>query len=263
MVNVKEINMDFVEILNSGINWFITINANSFFRVCYFIKLNLAFVIFLYLIYYVYKKRCSYIRNRVIRLTKRVSSSQKINIDERKLTVIEQDEFDEKQNKIIFKYILIVGLTLWAVLLTSHATLYAALFIWIVGAIAIKYLKGDFNEIADDLENYGLCYPVTILVICFFIIISSSGINDVSSTIGRAMHRGVMQVTTGYFPMLLGVAMFGFPLMFANLIRQKWTLLFGNDDTKVLIRNQLRTGNQSEMLPNTQNETSPRKRRRL
>lgn len=237
--------METVEILTAIPDWFMAINANAAISIYAFLKAKLTCIVIIICMYYVYLKRYEQARGSVIRFTKRVSS-QKRDIKNRKLTELEQEEFNIKNNSLLIKYSMILGLTIIATMLTSTATLYAALSIWVAGSIAIYFLRGDFEEMAYSLEYHALLYPVAIITVSFFIMISDAPAADWGRTVGRAIHGGIPPVVSGYLSMLLAIVMFGFPISFANSIRQKWGLMFGNDDVKILMRNRLRTTNQSE-----------------
>ena len=125
---------------------------------------------------------------------------------------------------------------------------------WVIGAISVKLLKGDREEMANKIQNYSLGYCLILIVIKIMIsLVIGTPVSEWSRSLGVALPASAAGTLTGYLPMMFLIMTFGFPLAYFRVVAQRYSIAHNNEDVVKRRGEIMRTDNQN-MLNQYQDE---------
>lgn len=154
----------------------------------------------------------------------------------------------KERSKLIGLYIAVLATIIICFLFATKVVLYMITLMWIVGALSVKLMKGDREEMADKIRNYSLGYCLILIFIKIMISLAiGTPISEWSRSLGVALPASAAGTLQGYLPMMFLIMTFGFPLAYFRVVAQRYSMAHENEDVVKRREEIMRTGNQNKL----------------
>lgn len=234
------------------------IHQNAFVTLSHFVITNLAFVIMFAAIMYVFNAQNFFVEKRTLRPLRR--SMEKYPYGPRPAEVggladdIVQNTLTKERLHLIGLYAAIIGTILLCFFMATKVVLYMLTMMWVTGALSVKLMEGDREEMADTIQKYSLGYCLILMLVKVMInFVVSTPASEWSRALGVALPQTTAATLSGYLPTMFLILTVGFPLMYFRVVAQRWSMAHNNEDVSKRREEVMRTSNQN-MLTDTQNE---------
>ena len=234
------------------------IHQNAFIALYHFVITNVAFVALFMCMMYVFNKQNEIVENETLRPMRRTMTHSPYGPKPAQFGGLSDDivmnTLSTERIKLMGTYLAIILSVLACFFFATKVVLYMITIMWIVGALSVKLLKGDREEMAGKIQNYSLGYCLILIMIKIMIsLVIGTPISEWSRSLGVALPASASGTLSGYLPMMFLIMTFGFPLAYFRVVGQKWSLAHNNEDVLKRRGEIMRTGNQN-MLNNYQEE---------
>lgn len=234
------------------------IHENAFITLYRFVLMNIAFVLLFMCILYVFNKQNEIVERETIRPLRRSTGQYPTGPEQEQFGGLSEDivmaTLSKERMKLIGIYIAILVSVLVCFFFATKVVLYMITFMWVIGAISVKLLKGDREEMANKIQNYSLGYCLILIVIKIMIsLVIGTPVSEWSRSLGVALPASAAGTLTGYLPMMFLIMTFGFPLAYFRVVAQRYSIAHNNEDVVKRRGEIMRTDNQN-MLNQYQDE---------
>ena len=234
------------------------IHQNAFISLYHFVLTNLAFVVMFAAILYVFNAQNFIVEKRTLRPVRR--SMEKFPYGPKPAQVggladdIVQNTLSKERINLIGLYAAIIVTILLCFFMATKVVLYMLTLMWVVGAISVKIMEGDREEMANTIQKYSLGYCLLLLLVKLMInFVVSTPASDWSRALGVALPQTTAATLSGYLPTMFLILTVGFPLMYFRVVGQRWSIAHKNEDVSKRREEVMRTSNQN-MLTDTQEQ---------
>lgn len=234
------------------------IHQNAFISLYHFVITNVAFVILFMAILYVFNRQNVILERQTLRPMRRTMEHYPYGPQPAQFGGLADDivmaTLSHERLKLIGIYAAIIISVLVCFFFATKVVLYMITFMWVVGALSVKFMKGDREEMANKIQNYSLGYCLILITIKIMIgFVIGTPLSEWSRTLGVALPAAASGTLSGYLPMMFLILTFGFPLAYFRVVAQRWSIAHDNEDVVKRREEIMRTGNQN-MLTNSQEE---------
>ena len=234
------------------------IHQNAFIALYHFVITNVAFVILFLSMLYIFNKQNERVERENLRPLRRTMSRAPYGPKPEQFGGLDEDvvmnTLTNERLKLMGTYAAIIISVLICFFFATKVVLYMVTFMWVVGALSVRLLKGDREEMAKTIQNYSLGYCLILVVIKIMIsLVIGTPISEWSRSLGVALPASAAGTLSGYLPMMFLILTFGFPLAYFRVVAQRWSIAHDNEDVVKRREEIMRTGNQN-MLNNYQEE---------
>ena len=234
------------------------IHQNAFISLYHFVLTNIAFVILFMAIMYVFNQQNAILERQTLRPMRRTMEHYPYGPQPEQFGGLVDDivmaTLSHERLKLIGIYLAIIISVLICFFFATRVVLYMITFMWVVGAISVKFLKGDREEMAAKIQNYSLGYCLLLITIKIMIgFVIGTPMSEWSRALGVSLPAAASGTLSGYLPMMFLIISFGFPLAYFRVVAQRWSIAHDNEDVVKRREEIMRTGNQNT-LTNTQEE---------
>ena len=234
------------------------IHQNAFISLLHFVITNIAFVVLLFAMMYVFNAKNAILERETLRPMRRTMEHYPYGPAPEQFGGLADDivmaTLSQERVKLMALYLGIIISTLACFFFATKVVLYMITLMWIVGALSVKMLKGDREEMANKIQNYSLGYCLILILIKVMIgFVIGTPVSEWSRSLGVALPAAASGTLSGYLPMMFLILTFGFPLAYFRVVAQRWSIAHDNEDVVKRREEIMRTGNQN-MLTNYQGE---------
>ena len=145
------------------------IHQNAFISLYHFVLTNIAFVILFMAIMYVFNQQNAILERQTLRPMRRTMEHYPYGPQPEQFGGLVDDivmaTLSHERLKLIGIYLAIIISVLICFFFATRVVLYMITFMWVVGAISVKFLKGDREEMAAKIQNYSLGYCLLLITI--------------------------------------------------------------------------------------------------
>lgn len=228
------------------------IHQNAFITLYHFVITNLMFVVLLMCIFYVFDKQNENIERETIRPLRRGGNSAPYSPTPAQFGGLANDivmaTLSKERAKLLGMYAAILIAVIACFLFATKVVIYMVTLMWIVGALSVKLLKGDREEMASKIQNYSLGYCLILIVIKIMIsMVIGTPVSEWSRALGVSLPTNAAGTLAGYLPMMFLIMTFGFPLAYFRVVAQKYSIAHNNEDISKRREEIMRTGNQNSL----------------
>lgn len=234
------------------------IHQNAFVTLSHFVITNLAFVIMFVAIMYVFNSQNEFVEKRTLRPMRR--TMEQYPYGPRPAEVggladdIVQNTLTKERIHLIGLYAAIIVTILLCFFMATRVVLYMLTMMWVVGALSVKLMRGDREEMAETIQKYSLGYCLILMLIKVMInFIVSTPASEWSRALGVALPQSTAATISGYLPTMFLILTIGFPIMYFRVVAQRWSIAHNNEDVGKRREEIMRTSNQN-MLTDTQEQ---------
>lgn len=234
------------------------VHQNAFISLYHFVITNLAFVIMFMALMYVFNTQNAILERENLRPMRRTMEHAPYGPSPANVGGLADDivmaTLSHERLKLIGLYAGIIVAILVCFFCATRVVLYMLTLMWVIGALSVKLLKGDREDMASKIQNYSLGYCLILLVVKLMIsFVVGTPMSEWSRSLGVALPAAASGTLSGYLPMMFLILTFGFPLAYFRIVAQRWSIAHGNEDVNKRREEIMRTGNQN-MLTNYQDE---------
>lgn len=234
------------------------IHQNAFISLYRFIITNIAFVITFMAMMYVFNNQNLILEKETLRPMRRSMEHYPYAPRPAQFGGLADDivmaTLSTERLKLIALYVAIVLSMLACFFFATKVVLYMLALMWVTGALSVRLMKGDREEMGNKIQNYSLGYCLILLLIKIMIgFVVGTPAAEWSRSLGVALPAAASGTLSGYLPMMFLVLTFGFPLAYFRVVAQRWSIAHDNEDVVKRREELMRTGNQN-MLTNYQEE---------
>ena len=105
--------------------------------------------------------------------------------------------------KLMGTYLAIIISVLACFFFATKVVLYMITIMWIVGALSVRMLRGDREEMANTIQNYSLGYCLILIMIKIMIsLVIGTPMSEWSRSLGVALPASASGTLSGYLPMM-------------------------------------------------------------
>ena len=234
------------------------IHQNAFVTLSHFVITNLAFVIMFAAILYVFNWQNEFVERRTLRPMRR--TMEQYPYGPRPAQVggladdIVQNTLTKERLHLIGLYAAIIVSILICFFMATKVVLYMLTIMWVIGALSVKLMEGDREEMAGVIQNYSLGYCAILIMVKIMInFVVSTSASEWSRALGVALPQATAATISGYLPTMFLILTIGFPLMYFRVVAQRWSIAHKNEDVNKRREEVMRTSNQN-MLTDTQEQ---------
>ncbi len=223
------------------------IHYNAFIVLYHFVLTNIMILIMGFCMFYVFGKKNTLLEQSAIRPYRKSMGTDYYGnniLDDVVMATLSQERL-----KIIGVYVAILASTLVCFLFATRVVLYMMTLMWIVGALSVRLMKGDREEMANKIQNYSLGYCLILIMIKIMISLAiGTSMSDWSRSLGVALPASAAGTIQGYLPMMFLIMTFGFPLAYFRVVAQRYSIAHDNEDVVKRREEIMRTGNQNKLV---------------
>lgn len=167
---------------------------------------------------------------------------------------IVQNTLSKERMNLICLYAAIIGTILLCFFSATKVVLYMLTLMWVIGAISVKIMEGDREEMAETIQKYSLGYCLILMLVKLMInFIVGTSASEWSRALGVALPQTTAATLSGYLPTMFLLLTIGIPIMYFKTIAQRWSIAHRNEDVSKRREEVMRTSNQN-MLTDTQEQ---------
>lgn len=234
------------------------IHQNAFITLGYFVMTNVAFVILMLCMLYVFNFQNTFVEKETLRPLRRQMTKDPYRMEQGRWGGLDEDiilsTLSKERLTLIRNYAIILALILICFFFATRVVLYMITMMWIVGVISVYMLKGDRKEMADNIEKYSMGYCAILIVLKIMIqLVIGTPMSEWSRSLGVALPASAMGTLSGYLPMMFLIITIGTPLMYLKTVGQRYSIAKDNEDVVKRRGEIMRTSNQ-DMLNNYQED---------
>lgn len=225
------------------------IHQNAFVSLYYFVITNMAFVLLLFCMLYVFNVKNTIAERETIRPIRRHMGQAPYRPSQQKWGGLDEDivlmTLSKERSKLIGFYIAILISAFICFFFATKVVLYMLTAMWVVGALSVKLLEGDQKEMADKIENYALGYCLILIVIKIMIsLVVGTPMSEWSRSLGVALPAAASGTISGYLPMMFMILTLGYPLAYFRVVAQRYSIAKDNKNVGQRRGEIMRTANQ-------------------
>ena len=226
------------------------IHQNAFITLYRFVITNISIVLLIMSMLYVFNKRNEIVESETIRPLRRTTGISPTGPEQGQFGGLSEDiimaTLSKERIKLIGLYFSILITALICFFFATKVVLYMTTLMWVVGALSVKLLRGDREEMANKIENYSLGYCLILIMIKIMIsLVVGTPISEWSRSLGVALPASAAGTLTGYLPMMFLIMTFGLPLAYFRVVAQRYSIAHNNEDVVKRRGEIMRTGNQN------------------
>lgn len=234
------------------------IHQNAFVTLSHFVVTNLAFMIMFVAILYVFNSQNAYVEKRTLRPMRRTMEQYPYGPKPAQMgglaDDIVQNTLSKERMNLIILYAAILVTALLCFFMATKVVLYMLTMMWVTGALSVKLMKGDQEEMAETIQKYSLGYCLILMLVKVMItFVVSTPTSDWSRALGVALPATTASTLSGYLPTMFLILTIGVPLMYFRVVAQRWSIAHNNEDVSKRREEIMRTSNQN-MLTDTQEQ---------
>lgn len=226
------------------------IHQNAFISLYHFVVTNVAFVIMFFSILYVFNAQNAIVERETLRPLRRTMEKAPYGPAPAAFGGLEEDIVQGTLSRERLHLITLYGGIILSILacffFATKVVLYMLTMMWVTGALTVKLMQGDREEMANSIQNYSLGYCGILLLVKLMInFVISTPASDWSRALGVALPPTATATLSGYLPTMFLILTIGFPLMYFRVVAQRWSIAHKNEDVGKRREELMRTGNQN------------------
>lgn len=236
-----------MDVLHNLINTLKIYHYNAAVTLYWFVLSNIAIVILATAMLFIYKWRMKFQTQLATKLTKRRFNNEDIDDASTQIATYDEDTLNGKKKVLLVKYAVYVVVIAAATVISSPAILYSTTLMWTMGALSVRFLKGDREELSQTVETYTVAYVGAIMLI-EILLWFNTGVSAIGST---SLHKNPSAPATtsavmGYLPMARDYIAAIVPILYGKTIWEYWQKYSAGEIFEKEMSRQMRTGNQKK-----------------